>query len=173
MLNIISEIETCWSLQDKDQLVRFIANLNARLNGQAIVCIAAGRMGYSMRGFAMRLMHIGESSYFMGDTCIPRIDSNSVVIFSSVSGETRSNILYAKQAKEVGSTVFTITQDIHSTLAQLSDEVLTINCGHTGQVMKTLAEQYTFLLYDYIISELQKLRGLPESALLSNHSCLE
>ena len=173
MYDIIQELSTSWEKQDTLQLDDYIHKLNKAMEGKKIVCIAAGRMGYAIKAFAMRLMHIGLQSYFIGDTNLPHIASDSIVIIASVSGQTASNILYASQAKEFGSTVFLITQNPSSTLAKLADHVLCINCQESSQIMKSLAEQYTFLLYDYIIASLIELRQLPHSLIQSNHSVLE
>lgn len=170
---ILQELTNAWEHQDTDQLNTFVNALNKAIEGKKIVCVAAGRMGYSIKAFAMRLMHIGLESYFIGDTNLPRTSRDTVIIIASVSGETATNVLYARQAKEAGSSVFLITQNHDSTLARLADCILCINCHNSSQVMKTLAEQYTFLLYDYIIASMIKLRNLPLSLIQSNHSILE
>jgi len=170
---IIKELSYAWKCQNIPQLDFFIKSLNDSIGADKIICIAAGRMGYSIRAFAMRLMHIGLNSYFIGDTNLPRISRNSVLLFASVSGETATNLVYAQQAKNAGSIIFLITQSPDSSLAKLADHVLCINCTNSTQIMKTLAEQYTFILYDYIIASLIELRQLTADHVQLNHSILE
>lgn len=120
---------------------------------EKIVGFGAGRMGYSLRAFIMRLSHIGMQSYMIGDTNFPRINSKTLVIVNSSSGETPTSVLYAEQAKEAGAYILTVTQKKKSTLASISDIVFQYPNIFSNQIMKTLPEQFTFLLFD-ILSEL-------------------
>ena len=56
--------------------------------------LGAGRMGYSLKAFIMRLSHMGYNATFIGDTNVPRVTSNTVVFVNSSSGETPSIALY-------------------------------------------------------------------------------
>ena len=173
MDNIIVEITDSWKLQDKDYLEDFIESLINYLEFSKIICIGAGRMGYSVRAFSMRLMHLGYNSSFISDTNVSCVDKDTLVIISTSSGETPTNILYAEQVKKAGGTLCVITQNPNSSVGLLSDLVLPITCGTSCQPMKTLAEQYTYLLFDYIASRIMSMRKISEDSLQSYHSTLE
>lgn len=140
---------------------------------KAIIGIGAGRMGYSLRSHIMRLSHIGYNSYFIGDTTLPRIDKNSIVVINSSSGETPTNILYAKQASAAGSYIVTITSNKNSTIAKLSDLVVQTPSLESHQLMKTIYEQYSYLLFDYVTESVVNNLELDRDLIKHNHSILE
>src|SRR5450759_429721 len=49
---------------------------------------AAGRSGFILRGFLMRLMHLGFTVYFVGETTTPRVRPGDLLMVMSGSGET-------------------------------------------------------------------------------------
>ena len=135
--------------------------------------IGAGRMGYSLRAHIMRLSHIGYNAYFIGDTTTPRIDSNSLIIINSSSGETPTNILYAQQASTAGAFIITITSNKESTIAKLSDLVVETPALESHQLMKTIYEQYSYILFDYITELVVTNLKLNRNIITHNHSILE
>ena len=173
MNQIIAEISNSWKLQDQACLEEFIDNLIKYLESSKVICIGAGRMGYSVRAFSMRLMHLGYNSSFISDTNVSRVDKDTFVIISTGSGETPSNILYAEQVKKAGGTLCVITQNLNSSVGVLGDLVLPITCSASSQPMKTLVEQYTYLLFDHIVSRIMSIRKISDSSLQSLHSTLE
>ena len=60
------------------------------LGAKEIFCAGAGRSGFEIKGFAMRLMHMGLNSYVVGETCTPNIDEGGLLVICSGSGETKS-----------------------------------------------------------------------------------
>ena len=146
---------------------------NALKNNKIVVGVAAGRMGYSLRAHIMRLSHIGYNAYFIGDTSLPRIDSNSVVVINSSSGETPTNILYAKQAYAAKSYIVSITSDSNSTIAKLSDLIVETPKLKSHQLMKTIYEQYSYLLFDYVTESVVANLKLDRKIITNNHSILE
>lgn len=142
-------------------------------HGGNIVGIGAGRMGYSLRAHIMRLSHIGYEAYFIGDTTLPRIDDKSVVIINSSSGETPTNILYAQQAKSAGSYIITITTNSNSTIAKLSNQLVLMPQIESHQLMKTIYEQYTMIMLDYVAEQVVDQLNLNRDIITHNHSILE
>ena len=138
-----------------------------------IIGIGAGRMGYSLRAHIMRLSHIGYNAYFIGDTTLPLIDANSVVIINSSSGETPTNILYARQASAAGSYIITVTSNKNSTIAKLSDLVVETPTLESHQLMKTIYEQYSYILFDYVTESVVANLELDRDIITHNHSILE
>lgn len=172
MKKIIFEIETMFSgTKGLDQYVEKLGF--AVENNSKIIGIGAGRMGYSLRAHVMRLSHLGLNTYFIGDTSLPRIDEKSVVIINSSSGETPTNILYTQQASMAGSFIISFTSNRQSTIAGLSDLVIEYPVIETHQLMKTIYEQFTYLLFDYAIEELVRKLDLNRNFITKNHSILE
>ena len=172
MIKIINEMSSMSNKLNINEVNAYI-NLMSNSSKKLIVGCAAGRMGYSLRAHIMRLSHIGYNAYFIGDTSLPRIDEDSIVIINSSSGETETNILYAQQAKKAGSTIVTFTCNDNSTIGQLSDVIVKIPVIKTEQIMKSVYEQFTFLLLDYLAQEIIRRGNLDINTISMNHSILE
>ena len=96
------------------------------LNSNTIVTIGAGRVGMAIKGFAMRLGHLGSRSYHIGDTTLPGIAKNDLVIVASGSGETQTIFDLTSIAKKNDATIFCITGNSESRIANLSDYTLIV-----------------------------------------------
>ena len=172
MIKIFEELEKMFN--GTEGIDKYVSVLENALNdNKVIVGIGAGRMGYSLRSHIMRLSHIGYDAYFIGDTTTPRIDSNSIVIFNSSSGETPTNILYAQQASKAGSFIITVTSNKESTIANLSDLVVKTPSLESHQLMKTIYEQYSLILFDYVTELVVTNLKLNKNIITHNHSILE
>jgi len=173
MDRIIKELSQGWKIQDKRQIEDFISEILRNFYQKTFIGIGAGRMGFSLRGFIMRLGHMNAKSFFIGDTCLPSINKNSTVIMNSSSGETKTNIIFAEQAKANGAGLLLITQNPNSTIGNIADYILEIPRLESKQTMKTLPEQYSFVLFDYISSRIIEELNLSDQYLTSNHSIFE
>tara|TARA_B110000114_G_scaffold185225_1_gene231387 strand:- start:8506 stop:9024 length:519 start_codon:yes stop_codon:yes gene_type:complete len=172
MRKIFEELEKMY--ESTKGVDKYVSVLEKSLNAnKVIVGIGAGRMGYSLRAHIMRLSHIGYNAYFIGDTTTPRIDSNSLIIINSSSGETPTNILYAQQASTAGAFIITITSNKESTIAKLSDLVVETPALESHQLMKTIYEQYSYILFDYITELVVTNLKLNRNIITHNHSILE
>ena len=171
MEKIIKEVSLLYSSLDKLKVDTFISEI-ASCKGK-IIGLGAGRMGYSIQAFIMRLSHLGFETYMIGDTSIPKIGKNDLVIVNSSSGETKTIVLLAKIAKESGAQVNVLTGNLNSTLANISDTCLNYTPIKSDQLMKTVYEQFSFLFFDYCSLELTKIGGLKLDEIEINHSILE
>ena len=136
-----------------------------------IVTIGAGRMGYSIRSFTMRLTHLGFNAYHLGDVGVPRTGENDLIIVASSSGETQSNITLSKIAKEHKSKILLFTCEPNSTIGKLADYNVVLKKIKSEQLMKTSAEHATYMLYDMIAQKMSE--GKIISEIEHNHSILE
>ena len=91
-----------------------------------ILVMGAGRSGLVGRAFAMRLMHLGYNVYVLGDTIVPSIGKDDIVIAISGSGRTKLIVTAAETAKKVGAKVIAITSYPDSPLGKLADIVVEI-----------------------------------------------
>ncbi|MDB2389797.1 SIS domain-containing protein [Alphaproteobacteria bacterium] len=171
MKQIFRELETL-EASINEQCIREIIEIISLCSGR-IICLGAGRMGYTVQSFAMRLSHLGFNSYMLGDTALPKIKKGDLTIINSSSGETQSILLFAKLAKKFGSRLICITSEQNSSIAKIADHVLNYKKIESEQMMKTVYEQFTFLLFDYIAEELRKERNISINFVENNHSILE
>ena len=171
MQTIFSELNKLWDSVDQDQLAGIVQEIiDCKGN---IICLGAGRMGYAVQAFAMRLSHLGFNAFMIGDTTLPRINNGDLIIVNSSSGETPSIALLAELAKDHGGKLLCFTSGKHSTLANMSDLVLLYEKYESKQLMKSLYEQFSFLLFDYIASKVFLANSKEKSWVENNHSVLE
>ncbi len=160
------------------------------MEAKRIFVMGAGRSGLVAKAFAMRLMHIGFSVYVVGESTTPAVKSTDVVVAISGSGETRSIADLGKIAKDIESTLVTVTSNRDSTLGGLADTVALIP-GRTkedvgGYLERHMRGEYSHLtplgtsfeitalvFLDAIIAELISIVGISESDLQSMHTILE
>ena len=150
---------------------------------QEVFCAGAGRSGFQVKGFAMRLMHMGISSYVVGETCTPNIRENGLMVICSGSGETKSLVNHANKAKEVGAKIALITINPESTIAKLADVVVEISAPSPKsakqgdiksiQPMGSLFEQSEGIFMDISIMMLMEKRNLDSDTMFGRHANME
>lgn len=150
---------------------------------QEVFCAGAGRSGFQVKGFAMRLMHMGINSYVVGETCTPNIRENGLLVICSGSGETKSLVNHANKAKEVGAKIALITINPESTIARLADVVVEISAPSPKsakqgdiksiQPMGSLFEQSEGIFMDISIMMLMEKRNLDSDTMFGRHANME
>ncbi len=159
--------------------------------GKKILIIGAGRSGLVGRAFAMRLMHIGFSVYVLGETIVPALNPDDVVVAISGSGRTKLVVTAAEVAKSVGARVISLTTFPDSPLGRISDLVIRIP-GRTKvsaeddynvrqlvgiyeplAPLGTLFELTAMVVLDSVISELMQRLGKTEEDLKRRHANIE
>jgi 6-phospho-3-hexuloisomerase len=125
-----------------------------------IFVLGEGRSGLVGRMFAMRLMHLGNQAYVVGETITPSIASGDLLIGISGSGETGGVISLAEGAKRAGATLAAVTANAESRLAALADLTVLLPTQHklqgstSRQYGGSLFEQTTLLLFETMVSML-------------------
>lgn len=176
---ILNEIDTVLltvSDSEVEFLVRYI------LSAKKIVAVGAGRVGLAIRGFAMRLGHLGLTAYMIGDATVPAIREGDLLLVSSGSGETQTIYDIIEIAKKNGATVVLITGNPDSRMGKLADSIVKINApsktktveGFTSvQPMTTLNEQCLGIFFDSVILTLMEIMGESHETMWNRHSNLE
>lgn len=157
----------------EDDIDMLILLLNKVLNTGNIIGLGAGRMGYSLRSFIMRLSHVGFEAFMIGDTTLPRVTKSDLVIVNSSTGNTPSIALYAEQAKVAGAKIALITSTKESRISKLSDLTVEYSVIDNHQLMKTVHEQFSLLFFDYIVHRLVVEGKMDVQTIERNHSILE
>ena len=109
MDKIFNELAAMWDGTDKKAVSSLIHKLCGSKDN-IVVGLGAGRMGYSVQSFVMRLSHLGYKAYMIGDTTTPRIGKDTIAIVNTSSGETPTMRLYVDQCKEAQSFVIAVLQ---------------------------------------------------------------
>ena len=186
---ILENIEDAQNYLDREDIDEFEDII---INSENIFVTGAGRSGLAAKAFAMRLMHLGLSSYVVGETISPAINEGDCIIAISGSGETNTIVSAAKIAKNRGSKVLAVTSYPESTLGQLADAYLFVKGRTKKEVddenyikrqihgnytsltpLGTAFELTTLVFLDAIISELMEKMEQTESDLKARHTVLE
>ena len=180
MKKIVCELEkTVPNIKNKDATILIEKIIKAK----RVFTAGAGRSGLMVKAFAMRLMHIGITSYVLGETVTPSIEKSDLLIIGSGSGETESLCFMAKKTKEIGADLAVITIFSESTIGKLADIIIAIPAP-TGKVKRaagissiqpkgSLFEQCMLILLEaIIISLMEKLDTAPDT-LMRRHANLE
>ena len=105
--------------------------VEAVLAADRVFVAGAGRSLLMIRGFAMRLMHLGFQAYVVGETVTPAIGEKDLLVIASGSGETGTLTVMANKAKKVGAALAAITIYPESTIGKLADHVVQIKAATT------------------------------------------
>ena len=186
---ILKNIQTAQEYLDEEDIKEF---MNILINSKNIFVIGAGRSGLAGRAFAMRLMHLGLSSYVVGETISPAIYEDDCILAISGSGETNTCVNAAKISKDRGAKVLALTSNPDSSLGKLADSLIYVQ-GRTKQEVDdedylkrqikgnytsltplgTAFELTSLIFLDGLVCELLHVLGETESDLKSRHTVLE
>lgn len=150
---------------------------------QKIFVAGAGRSGFMMKAFCMRLMHLGFEAFVVGETVTPTITDKDLLIIGSGSGGTASLVTMAEKAHSIKAMVALVTVTADSKIGQIADPVIRIPAispkvdTGTGvlsvQPMGSLFEQSLLLFLDTVILMLMATENCDSGAMFARHANLE
>ncbi len=177
---ILSELQDTLRLIDSQELTELSRCIAA---APRVFIAGAGRSGLVMRGFAMRLMHLGRTAHVVGGTTTPAIVNGDLLLIGSGSGATASLQASATAARSEGATVALVTAQRDSPLGRLADQIVVIEAPtpkidtasrrKSVQPMGSLFEQCLALLLDALVIELMPELGEDERSMFDRHANLE
>ena len=177
MLTELNETLSQVSSEEADLLAEAIVAANR------VFIAGVGRSGLMVRGFAMRLTHMGFNVHVVGDVTTPAITADDLLVIGSGSGSTTSLRVITEKAKAVGSKIAMITVLDNSPIAQLADIVLAVpaptlkkenETGFTSvQPMGSLFEQSMLLTFDALIVMLMAKTKVNNDDMFVRHANLE
>ena len=97
------------------------AMAQAILDAERIFVSGWGRAGNNIKVLAMDCSQIGLKAYIVGDNTCPSMQEGDIFIIGSGSGETKSMVLFANQAKSHGVKIALLVGKRGSTLEGLAD----------------------------------------------------
>ena len=177
--NILDEIKNVLSSVNNAQVDNMIELI---LNANTIVTCGAGRVGYAIKGFSMRLSHLGLKAYNLGDSNVPSISNNDLLIVSSGSGETQTIYDIVSIAYKNKASIIYVGGDIESRISNLSNTQVIIKApsktrsvdGFTSiQPMTTLNEQCLNIFFDGVVLDLMERMNETHDSMWERHSNLE
>ena len=138
-----------------------------------------GRSGFQARSFAMRMMHIGYTSYMMGETICPSMHEGDVLLAISGSGTTRRTVEDAEAAKKLGVKVIAVTSKPESPLAAAADAVIVVpgrvkgEAGGSIQLLSSLFDQSVHIALDALCLMLSRRDTVSDADANANHANVE
>lgn len=176
---IISEIEIVLEKVDNEECEVLIKEI---ISAKRIVVCGAGRVGMAIRGFGMRLGHLGLQAFTLGDSTVPGIGSGDLFIVASGSGETQTIYDLALIASKNNAKIALITGNPESRIGKLANTIVKITAPSKTkavdnftsiQPMTTLNEQCLGLFFDGIVLLLMDKMGETHDTMWARHSNLE
>jgi 6-phospho-3-hexuloisomerase len=176
---IFRELEFVLSAVNSEEIDDFVTTVIA---ANKIVVYGAGRVGYAIRGFGMRLAHLGFNAFTLGDSVVPAIGKGDLLIIASGSGETQTVYDIALIGKENKAKIAVVTGNPKSRIAGLADTVIVMKAPSKSnelqglksiQPMSTLNEQCLQLLFDAIVLDIMSVTNQTHDDMYNRHSNLE
>ncbi|NCB00950.1 MAG: sugar isomerase [Spirochaetia bacterium] len=173
---VVQENRTVLDKVDQKELEVLIDAIG---KAKTIQLYAMGRMALSMRGFAMRLKHMGFDTYIVYDTTTPRIGEGDLLLGICAVTNVELNVITC--AKEAGARIGLLTahpENEHGKLADFTVRVPgQIFGGETEvpsiQPMASLLEQSMFLFTDIVTMMLIERYNINVKEMHHRHTNLE
>lgn len=156
--------------------------LDLLLDAPRVYVTGEGRSGYMAQAFAMRLMHLGLTAHFLGDTCTPAVAAGDLVVGVSGSGNSASTVRALATAEQVAATTLAVTSAPKSPLACGATMTLLIPAAtkhrrpgeaSTVQPLSGLFDQCTHLVLDAICLVIATRSGVHNDSAFRAHSNME
>lgn len=155
----------------------------AIVGARRIAVAGCGREFLQVRGFAMRLFHLGLDVGVMGEMTFPPVAKGDLFLFASGPGELASMQALLTEAKKAGAATFVLTAQAESTAAKEADQMLLIpaqtmasdqGAARTSVLpMGSLFEGALFLLFELLVLRLQRMTGETLDSMRARHTNLE
>ena len=161
---------------DIDRLVRCLAQARH-------VCVyGCGREALQIRGFAMRLFHLGRSVSVVGDITMPPIGPGDVFVVTAGPGSLPTALALTAAARRAGALVSCVTADPEGAVPRMADEILLVPAQtmvtdqgdeRAALPMGSVYEGALFLLFEIVIQKLQRELGVADADMRARHTNLE
>ena len=174
---VIRELKDVLSEVKKEEIESFIKEI---LKARQIQVFGMGRVGFGMRAFAMRLIHLGFSTSFVYETTTPNIGEGDLLIEGCACTSICAEVI--KLAKKANAKVAVITAHPESDIARMADLTIKLKGqvleGGKGEIpsiqpMATLFEQSLLIFLDLITLLLMERTKQTSSDMAKRHTNLD
>jgi len=189
---ILSGARKAMTELDLERVENFVQHI---LDSKAkkIFVVGQGRSGFVGRAFALRLMNMGLTVYFLGETVTPAAGKDDLIIAISGSGTTKITLTASSTAKEIGARVVAVTSYPESPLGNLADLAVPIGGrtklgwpkeedylvrqilgeSETLSPLGSIFENNCMIFLDSMVVELMHRLGKTEDEMRKLHATLE
>ena len=164
---------------DDAAVSRAVAEIAA---ARRIALYGVGREGLQIKGFAMRLFHLGRQVAMVGDMTTPPVGAGDLLIVSAGPGGFSTVDALLGVARGAGARTLLVTAQPGGSAAKLADTLLPIpartmadDSGPAVSVlpMGSLFEGAQYILFEIMILHLRERLGVTPEAMRANHTNLE
>ncbi|MGY3566077.1 6-phospho-3-hexuloisomerase [Sinomonas sp. RB5] len=179
LTTIARELEPVLARIDRDELEGTVRALE---EAPRVFVTGEGRSGLMAKAFAMRLMHLGLTSYVVGETTTPAVGPGDLLVAVSGSGTTGHTVQIAQSAAGAGARVHAVTSDPDSPLGRLGSARLVLPAATKHrrpgeppsiQPLSSLFDQATHLTLDAVCLILAERRQVDNAAAKAAHANTE
>lgn len=150
---------------------------------RTVAVFGGGREGLQIRGFAMRLFHLGRSVAVVGDMTTPPVGPGDLFLVTVGPGEISTALALMSVARAAGAEILLLTAQPAGRCATLADSVLVIPAQTMANdqgvaamsvlPMGSLYEGALFVLFEVMILKLRETLAVSPEAMRANHTNLE
>jgi 6-phospho-3-hexuloisomerase len=175
---ILAEVDRVLSRVQEAEVTELCA---AILEAQRIAVYGLGREALAMRGFAMRLMHLGFQPSMVFDMTTPPLGPGDLFLVSCGPGYLSTVEALMGVARRAGARVLMFTAQPEGPLPRLADQCVCLpaqtmaesEASSSGQAMGSAFEQALWILLDAVVPRLQAATGQTNEDLRRRHTNLE
>ncbi|WP_319529835.1 SIS domain-containing protein [uncultured Cohaesibacter sp.] len=151
-------------------------------SAQKIALYGVGREGLQIKGFAMRLFHLGLRVSMVGDMTTPPLGSGDLLIVSAGPGYFSTVAALIETAKQAGAKTLCITAQPDGACAVAADQVLVIPAQTMADDMASktstlpmgsLYEGAQYVVFECLILKLKQVLAVSADDMRHNHTNLE
>ena len=142
-----------------------------------------GREGYQMRGFAMRLFHLGLDVGYIGDTTMPPLAKADLLVVSAGPGDLATVNAHMATAQIAGADILLLTAEPDSAAAVKATHILTVpaqtmesNMNANPDSILPLGSVYEgalFFLFELMVANLRENLGETPESIRARHTNME
>ncbi len=156
--------------------------IEALITSKRIAIYGAGREGLQMRGFAMRLFHLGLDVHVVADMTVPPLGAGDLLFVSAGPGASNIGEALIGVARKAGARVAVVTAQPDGRTPGLADIVFAIPAqtmanDRSGPVsvlpMGSLFETAQMLVFEIIVLKLRERLGETAETMRARHTNLE
>ncbi|MDW4500032.1 SIS domain-containing protein [Sulfitobacter sp. D35] len=146
-----------------------------------VMLYGCGREGLMMRGFAMRLYHLGLDVSVQGDMAAPPLGPGDLLVASAGPGELGTVTSLMRTARNAGADVMLLTAVPDTPAAKHGSRVLNIPAqtmatdarGASRLPMGSVYEGALFILFETMVAQLADRLGANADTMRSRHTNME
>jgi 6-phospho-3-hexuloisomerase len=154
------------------------------INGAGrVVVYGCGREALQIKGFAMRLYHLGLNVGVAGEMTAPPVGKGDVFLATSGPGELSTVLALMGEAHKAGAHCAVITAEPKGSAALAADSVLVIpaqtmasdqvGSQSSAMAMGSVFEGALFILFEVMVQHIQALSGAKNEDMRARHTNLE